>query len=63
MVLTSNRGFADWGQVFADAFVATAVVDRLLHHATVLNIRGHSYRMRAHQDQPDNGKGGAAKVR
>lgn len=63
VVLTSNRGFADWGQVFADAFVATAVVDRLLHNATVLNIRGHSYRMRAHQDTPANGKGGAGKVR
>ena len=63
VVLTSNRGFADWGQVFADAFVATAVVDRLLHNATVLNIRGHSYRMRAHQDTPANGKGGTAKVR
>jgi len=55
VVLTSNRGFADWGQVFADAFVATAVVGRLLHNATVLNIRGHSYRMRAHQD-PAEGK-------
>lgn len=63
VVLTSNRGFADWGQVFADAFVATAVVDRLLHNAAVLNIRGRSYRMRAHPDETPNGKGGAAKVR
>lgn len=50
IVLTSNRGFADWGQVFADQVVAAAIVDRLLHKATVLNIRGHSYRVRA---QPD----------
>jgi DNA replication protein DnaC len=50
IVLTSNRGFGDWGQVFADSVVASAIVDRLLHKATVLNIRGRSYRMRAYQD-------------
>jgi DNA replication protein DnaC len=50
IVLTSNRGFSDWGQVFADSVVATAIVDRLLHSATVVNVRGRSYRMRAHQD-------------
>jgi DNA replication protein DnaC len=48
IVLTSNRGFGDWGQVFADQTVATAILDRLLHHATVVNIKGSSYRMRAH---------------
>jgi DNA replication protein DnaC len=48
IVLTSNRGFGDWGQVFADQTVATAILDRLLHHATVVNIKGASYRMRAH---------------
>ena len=47
VVLTSNRGFSDWGQVFADSVVATAIVDRLLHSATVVNIRGRSYRMRS----------------
>ena len=52
-MLTSNRGFSDWSQVFADAVVATAIVDRLLHRATVLNVRGRSYRMRAHQDVPE----------
>jgi DNA replication protein DnaC len=57
VILTSNRGFSDWGQVFADSVVATAIVDRLLHSATVLNIRGRSYRMRAHQDPPE-GKNG-----
>jgi IstB-like ATP binding protein len=44
IVLTSNRGFGDWGAVFADGVVATAILDRLLHHATVVNIRGQSYR-------------------
>ena len=53
VVLTSNRGFSDWGQVFADSVVATAIVDRLLHSATVVNIRGRSYRMRAHQEPPE----------
>jgi DNA replication protein DnaC len=52
IILTSNRGFADWGQVFADQVVASAIVDRLLGgNASVLNIRGRSYRMRAHQEQ------------
>ena len=49
IILTSNRGFADWTQVFADPVVAAAIVDRLLGNATVLNIRGRSYRMRAYQ--------------
>ena len=49
IILTSNRGFSDWGQVFADPVVATAIVDRLLGNAAVLNIRGRSYRMRAYQ--------------
>jgi DNA replication protein DnaC len=57
IVLTSNRGFSDWGQVFADSVVATAIVDRLLHSATVVNVRGRSYRMRAHQDTTE-GKNG-----
>ena len=49
IILTGNRGFADWGQVFAAAVVAGAIVDRLLGTASVLNIRGRSYRMRAYQ--------------
>jgi NAD(P)-dependent dehydrogenase (short-subunit alcohol dehydrogenase family) len=50
IVLTSNRGFGDWGAVLADGVVATAILDRLLHHATVVAINGDSYRMRAHRD-------------
>jgi DNA replication protein DnaC len=49
IVLTTNRPIADWGQIFDDTFVATAVLDRLLHHTTVLSINGDSYRMRAHR--------------
>lgn len=50
MILTSNRGFAEWGEVFGDPVVATALLDRLLHHAVVIQIAGASYRLRAHAD-------------
>ena len=50
MILTSNRGFGEWDQVFGDPVVATALLDRLLHHATVVQIEGNSYRMRRHAD-------------
>jgi hypothetical protein len=50
MVLTSNRGFAEWGQGFGDAVIATALLDRLLHHAVVVQIEGCSYRLRQHAD-------------
>jgi DNA replication protein DnaC len=62
IILTSNRGFADWGQVFADPVVAAAIVDRLLGNATVLNIRGRSYRMRAYTEAAAE-KGGLATIR
>jgi hypothetical protein len=48
MILTSNRGFAEWGKAFGDPIVATALLDRLLHHAVVIQIEGSSYRMREH---------------
>lgn len=50
MILTSNRGFAEWAEVFGDPVVATALLDRLLHHAIVVQIEGASYRLRAHAD-------------
>ncbi len=47
LVLTSNKPFGEWGQVFADdAVMASAALDRLLHRSTVVNIRGESYRLR-----------------
>lgn len=46
MILTSNKSFSEWGDVFGDAVLATAILDRLLHHSTVVNIRGDSYRLR-----------------
>ena len=42
MILISNRGFAEWGEVFGATVVATALLDRLLHHAVVVHIEGAS---------------------
>ena len=49
VILTTNRGIAQWGEIFEDTTVAAAILDRLLHHATVLQIDGDSYRMRGHR--------------
>ncbi len=46
MLVTSNRSVGQWGTVFGDPVVATAILDRLLHHSHVLTIRGDSYRLR-----------------
>jgi DNA replication protein DnaC len=48
IILTSNRGFSEWGEVFGDTVVAAALLDRLLHHAIVIEIAGNSYRLREH---------------
>lgn len=50
MILTSNRSFGEWGEVFGDPVVAAALLDRLLHHAIVVPIEGSSYRLREHAD-------------
>lgn len=50
MILTSNRSFAEWGEIFGDHVVAAALLDRLLHHAVVVQIEGSSYRLRQHAD-------------
>jgi len=46
LLITSNRSVGEWGEVFGDAVVATAILDRLLHHSHVITIRGESYRLR-----------------
>ena len=46
MMITSNRAVSEWGEVFGDNVVATAILDRLLHHSHVVTIRGESYRLR-----------------
>lgn len=46
LIVTSNKSFLDWGEVFNDQVLATAILDRLLHHATTLNVKGESYRLK-----------------
>ena len=46
IILTSNKAFSEWGQVFTDDVLATAILDRLLHHANVVAINGPSYRLK-----------------
>jgi len=46
MMLTSNQSFGAWGEVFGDRVIATAILDRVLHHAITVNIRGNSYRLK-----------------
>lgn len=54
IILTTNQSFKDWGRIFNnDKTVATAVVDRLLHHAEIVTIAGSSYRMKGKKDKKD----------
>lgn len=46
LIVTSNKSFLDWGEIFNDHVLATAILDRLLHHSTTLNIKGESYRLK-----------------
>lgn len=46
IILTSNKSFSQWGELFTDQVLATALLDRLLHHSTIINIRGQSYRLK-----------------
>lgn len=46
ILLTSNKSYGEWGEIFSDYVLATALLDRLLHYSTTINIRGESYRLR-----------------
>ncbi|MBZ0168380.1 insertion sequence IS21 ATP-binding protein [Candidatus Methylomirabilis lanthanidiphila] len=46
VILTSNQSFANWGEIFGDRVIATAILDRLLHHGITVTIRGDSYRLK-----------------
>ena len=46
LIVTSNKSFLDWGETFNDPVIATAILDRLLHYSTTLNIKGESYRLK-----------------
>jgi DNA replication protein DnaC len=45
-ILTSNKSFGEWGDIFKDNVIASATLDRILHHCTTVNIRGDSYRLK-----------------
>jgi len=49
IIVTSNRSFTEWNKIFSDSVLATAVLDRLLHHSSIVNIRGKSYRLKEKQ--------------
>jgi DNA replication protein DnaC len=54
VVITSNRSFEDWGQILGDAVMASAIIDRIVHHATILKITGKSYRVKNYlKSEPD----------
>jgi DNA replication protein DnaC len=46
IILTSNKSYGDWDSIFGDPIIATAILDRLLHHSMTINIRGESYRLK-----------------
>ena len=45
-IVTSNKSYGEWGSIFGDPIIAAAILDRLLHHSTTVNIRGESYRLK-----------------
>ena len=51
IILTSNKGYTDWAEIFSgDSVIATAMLDRLLHHSKTFVLKGESYRMREHKE-------------
>jgi hypothetical protein len=55
MIVTSNKPFSAWGEIFGDDMAATAMIDRLIHHAEILSLKGDSYRLRGKQDARPTG--------
>ncbi len=50
-ILTSNKSCGGWGEIFKDHVIAAAVLDRILHHCTIINIKGESYRLKESKKQ------------
>ena len=46
MIVSSNKAFSAWGEIFGDEIVAVAMIDRLIHHAEILSLKGDSYRLK-----------------
>jgi len=49
-IFTSNKSFSQWNEIFADMTIASAILDRILHHCTVINIKGESYRLKERKE-------------
>lgn len=62
MVLTSNKTFSEWGEVMGDTVMASAVLDRLLHHSTVIHVKGESYRLKERRRLIGQRQGGSLPV-
>src|ERR1700729_821592 len=56
MIVTSNKPFSAWGEIFGDDMAATAMIDRLIHHAEILSLKGDSYRLRDRDLGPRPGR-------
>ena len=54
-IITSNKAFGDWTELFHDPIIVTAILDRLLHHSAVINIKGNSYRLKGKMGKKDKG--------
>lgn len=52
LIVTSNAAFGRWGEVFGDDIVAAAMIDRLVHHAEVITLKGDSYRLKKPRPWP-----------
>jgi DNA replication protein DnaC len=61
-IITSNKSFGDWQELFADPVITTAILDRMLHHCKVVNIKGHSYRLRGHRQHIQHEGGDEATI-
>jgi DNA replication protein DnaC len=56
LIVTSNKPFGRWGEVFGDEVVAAAMIDRLVHHAEVISLKGDSYRPQGPRPRPLRGR-------
>ncbi|MFV9510099.1 IS21-like element helper ATPase IstB [Tepidibacillus sp. LV47] len=56
IILTSNKSFGEWGEIVGDSVLATAMLDRLLHHSIIFNLKGESYRLREKRLQQEKQK-------
>lgn len=50
-IITSNKSFTEWGPLFGDPVIVTAILDRLLHHCQVVNMKGKSYRLKSYEEK------------